>query len=82
MLDRSDNDWPGVRQNFGKARRVWSRLGKLLRREGVEPLVSEIFYWEVVQAVLLFGAETWVLSELMSRKLDGLHVDLLRYMTG
>ena len=27
------------------------------------------FYQEVVQAVLLFGAETWVLLESMSRKL-------------
>ena len=37
MLDQSDNDWPEVRQNVGKACQVWSRIGKLLRREGVEP---------------------------------------------
>ena len=33
MSDRSDDDWPAVRRNFRKARRLWSRLGKLLRRE-------------------------------------------------
>ena len=27
------------------------------------------FYWEMVQAVLLFGAETWVLSEAVYRNL-------------
>ena len=30
MLDRSDNNWPEVRQNVHKVCQVWSRLGKLL----------------------------------------------------
>ena len=37
MLDRPDGDCPEVRQNSGMARQLWSRLGKLLRREGAEP---------------------------------------------
>ena len=32
VLDRSDNDWPAVFWDVGKALRVWSRIGKLLRR--------------------------------------------------
>ena len=32
----------------------------------------------VVQAVLLFGAEMWVLSEPMTQRLDGVHVGFLR----
>ena len=36
MLDQSENDWPEVCRNVGKAIRVWSRLGKMLRREGAE----------------------------------------------
>ena len=69
ILERSDDDCPEVLWNFGKARRVWNRMGKLLRREGAEPRVSAIFYRAVVQTVLLFGAETWVLSEEISRNL-------------
>ena len=34
MLDRSDDDWMAVLRNVGKARRVWIRMGKMLRREG------------------------------------------------
>ena len=56
MLDRSEDEWPAVRRNVGKARRLWSRLGKLIKREGKDPRVSGMFYREVVQAVLLFGA--------------------------
>ena len=36
----------------------------------------------MVQAVLLYGAETWVLLEVMSRKLEGVHVVFLRPLTG
>ena len=32
MLDRSGDDWLSVHRNIGKVRRVWSWLGKLLRR--------------------------------------------------
>ena len=82
ILERSYDDWPKVLQNVGKAHRVWSCLGKLLRREGAEPQVSAMFYREVVQAVIIFGAETWVLSELMSRNLEGVHVGFLRKIIG
>ena len=63
MLDQSDNNYPEVRRSFGKACQVWSRLGKMIRREGVDLRVPAMFYWAVVQAVLIFGAETWVLLE-------------------
>ena len=58
LLDRSVDDWPEVLRNIRKARQVWGRLGKLLFREGGEPEVSEKFYRAVLQAVILFGAET------------------------
>ena len=41
-----------------------------------------MFYRSVVQAVLLFGSETWVLLAEMSRNMEGVHVILLRQLTG
>ena len=67
--------------NVGKARRVWNRLRKLLRREGAEPRVSAMFYRLVVHTVLLFGADTWVFSEAVSRNMEGVHVGFLRRIT-
>ena len=61
MLDWSYKDWPEVRQNVRKEPRVWIQLKKLIRIERSHPRVSEMFYWEVVQAVLLLGEDTWVL---------------------
>ena len=31
LLDQSDNDWPAVRINFGKARQLWGRIGGIFR---------------------------------------------------
>ena len=65
VLHRMDEDWPAVSRNIGRTRQVLGSLGKLLRREGADLIVSENLYRAVVQAVLLFGSETWVLMETM-----------------
>ena len=71
LLHRTGKDWPAVRRNIGKARKVWRQLGKLLKREGADPIVSANFYQALVQEVLLFGAETWVLTAMKLEKLRG-----------
>ena len=45
-------------------------------------MVSAMFYPAVVQTVLLFGAETWVLLEDISRNMVGLHVGFIIQVTG
>ena len=47
------------------------RLSQILvRGGGADPKVSGNFYKAVVQAVLLFGAEMWILTPRMERALD------------
>ena len=38
--------------------------------EGEDPRMAKIFYRVVAQAVLLFGSETWVILEVMERKVE------------
>ena len=40
------------------------------------------FYRTVVQTVLLFGAETWVLLATMTKNTEGVHMGFLRKVTG
>ena len=82
MLYRLDDDWPVVRRNVRKAHQVCIRLGKLLQMEGADSLVSAMFYRELMQAVLIFGLETWFLLALMSKNLERLHVGFLRKVAG
>ena len=63
-------------------RKVWGRLGKFLRREGADPIISEKFYHTLVQAVILFGYETWVLTAEIMQNLEGEHVVFLWQVTG
>ena len=44
--------------------------------------MSEKFYRAVVQKILLYGLETWVLSESMERKVEGVNTGILRQITG
>ena len=81
LLDWSENKLPAVLCNIKKARQAWGRHRKLLSREGAEPEVLEKFLRAVVQAVLLFGAETWVLTEPMMQRLEGAHVSFLCRIT-
>ena len=70
VLTAGDDDWIAVVGNLGKARKSWGRLSWILIREVADPKVSGSFYKAVAQAVLLFGAETWVLTPRMERALD------------
>ena len=75
-------DWLVVVVNLGKSRKSWGRLSWILSREGVDPKVSGKFYKAVAQAVLMFGAETWVLTPRMERSLDRFHNRVARRITG
>ena len=54
----------------------------MLRKEGANLIISEKFYQSVVQEVLLFGSETWMLTAAIMKRLKGVHVKFLRQVTG
>ena len=58
------------------------RLGKILRLEGAESTISEKFYRAVVQSVLLFVSETWVLPAAMMQKINVINVGFLQQVIG
>ena len=67
--------------NLGKARNNWGRLSRVMSREGEDPKVSGHFYTAVLQAVLLFGAETWLLTPRMEWDLDSFQHRVARRLT-
>ena len=77
VLTTGDDDWLEVAGNLRKARAIWMRMTSILSREGAEPKVSGLFFKAVIQAVvhavLLFGAETWVLTPRTERALSSFH---------
>ena len=47
-------------------------MTRIYSREGSEPRVSGFFFKAVVQSVLLFGVETWLVTPHMGWVLGGL----------
>ena len=82
IMMAGDNDWPAVAENLLKARNIWGRLKRILSREGADKRISGKFFKAVVQQVLLFGAETWVLTPQIERALDSFMHGAARRITG
>ena len=57
-------------------------MTRIFIREGKYPKVSGNFFKAVVQGVLIFGSETWVLTPLMERDLSSFQHRVARRLTG
>ena len=81
MIEHKYNACPSVHRNIGEVQVLWRRLGELLQREGVDIRVLFLFYMAVIQAVLMLGSDSWVLSDTMMREVEGAHVVFLHKIT-
>ena len=82
VMTAGDDDWPAVAGNLAKARKSWGRLQGILRREGAKTWILGNFFKAVVQQVLLFGAETRVVTPKMERALSAFIHGAARRITG
>ncbi len=82
LLVYDDNNARAVRGNLKKARAIWLRLSRTSRAENASPRVCGIFYKATVQSILLFGSETWNLSPLSLKLLEGFHIRVAWRMAG
>ena len=82
ILSALDDDWPVVIHNIRKSRKKWSRLLRVMGRDGVDVRPSGLFYIEVVQAVPMYGSETWFMSPCIGRMLVGFHHRVVSRLTG
>lgn len=79
-ISSTDDDWPAIHLNLSKARSQWGMVSKVLRREKAAPKIAAMFYKAVVQSVLLYGAETWVVTPTVLQKLGGFHKRIARQL--
>ena len=65
-----------------KARQRWGCVAKVIKREGASAKIMGRFYLAVVQAVLLYGSDSWVINERDWKRLRSFHKRSIRHMTG
>ena len=58
------------------------QLSIILGREGAKPRVPGMFFKEVVQAVLLFGSEMWVMNPHTGGAIGGFQHRVAIWITG
>ncbi len=74
LLAYDNNDTQAIRANLAKAHKTWARVSRVLRAENASPKVCGVFYKATIQAVLLFGSETWNLALSGLKCLEGFHM--------
>ena len=82
ILTDNDDDTKAIEGQLKKARQQWNSISRILKREQANAMCMAKFYMAVVQAVLLYGADSWVITDKNWTKLRTFHNRALRYMTG
>lgn len=82
ILAENDSDSRCVDEQLKRARQRWARLARILKREGANARCMAVFYLTIVQAVLLYGADSWTLSRRDIRALESFHKRAVRHITG
>jgi hypothetical protein len=81
-LSEDDNDWKAINWNIKRARISWGRLARILSTEKATSKSMASIYKAVVQAVLLYGSESWTMTSSMCKKLQNFHHRCARHITG
>ena len=71
-----------MKANIRKAKARWGQVARILSREGATSGTMAYFYKAVVQAVLLYGSESWVLTQKMWKAVESFHSSCARYIVG
>jgi hypothetical protein len=83
---RYSSTWGGnthaMGSNLRKAGGCWARISHVLRAENATPWMSGMFYKVTVQAVLLYGSETWSSPPSSVTRLEGFHIQAAWRMSG
>jgi hypothetical protein len=79
-LSTDDTDNAAVSLNISKATHTWFRMYRILSSDANDSITMACFYLAVVQAKLLYGSETWVLSRHLRDHLKRFHARCACYM--
>jgi hypothetical protein len=78
----NDSNDGAIRYNISKARAKWHMIARVLVQEEASPRVMGMFYKVIVQLVLLYCSETWVLTLAQYDWLNAFHVTIAWRISG
>ena len=82
VLSAADDDWIAMVHNLQRTHHKWAWLFRVLIREGEDARTPGKIYGVVVQAVILYRSETWVMKPHIRRVMGGFHHSVARRLMG
>jgi hypothetical protein len=84
IVTDTDDDIPTVINNLNKAGNAWGQIHRILSYEKKRNLKAVVsVYRAIIQAILLYGSETWVLKGTNTlHRLEIFHRRCARFLTG
>jgi hypothetical protein len=78
-----DNDWAATWSNLQKVIKWWAMISHVLICKSASPRISALFYKApMIQTVLLYGSETWVMTDEILQMLTSFHHEIAWCLTG
>ena len=74
LLAQDDDGIQAICAQMRKAQATWARVGQVLWSKNASPFVAAKIYQVIIQAILLYGSESWVISWTATARLEGLHI--------
>ena len=81
VLAENNNNTRCVLRQLQRAHARWKSVSKVLRRNGANAWTMARFYLVVVQAVLLYGSDSWTITRRNMAMLDCFHKGVARHIT-
>ena len=69
----NNSNWAALYHNLWKARRRWGVVGKVVTKTGATVRAQGILYKSIIQSVLLYGSNRWVVMGSMLKLLEVFH---------
>jgi hypothetical protein len=82
LISHDDADNQAMQSNLRKACGCWSQVSCVLWAENATPKTWGMFYKATVQAVLMYGSETWSLSPSSMKRLEGFYICAVWHLSG
>ena len=81
LLTENDDDMACICTQIKKARTRWISVARALKWDGADAFVMLRFYLVIVQAVLLYGSDSWKFSAQNMEALARFHKQVVRRIT-
>ena len=69
-------------RNLSESQQIWGMVKKVMGKTGVTIKAPKMMYKVVVQVVLMYGSEIWVVANEMMTVLEGLHHRISEQIAG